>query len=251
VRVLILGGTGEARRLAALLCERWPGLDVVSSLAGRVRAPVPLAGTVRVGGFGGPAGLARYLRAERVDAVVDATHPFAEMITASAVTAAEEVGVPLLVLRRPGWTPAPGDDWCWVPSLAAAAEILPALGRRVFLTTGRSGLAAFAHLDELWFLVRSVDPPEPPTPKRMRSLLDRGPFSLAGERALLREHRIDVLVTKDSGGEQTQAKLRAAGELSLPVVIQSRPEPPTGVRVEPTVSSAARWLADTLGLPTG
>lgn len=237
--------------LAALLCERWAGLEVVSSLAGRVRAPVPLTGTVRVGGFGGPAGLARYLRAERVDALVDATHPFAETITSSAMTAAGEVGVPLLVLRRPGWTPAPGDDWRWVSSLAAAAEALPALGRRVFLTTGRSGLAAFAHLDELWFLVRSVDPPEPPTPKRMRSLLDRGPFTLAGERALLREHRIDVLVTKDSGGDQTQAKLRAAGELGLPVVIRSRPDPPTGVPVEATVAGAARWLADTLGLPTG
>jgi precorrin-6A/cobalt-precorrin-6A reductase len=131
-----------------------------------------------------------------------------------------------------------------VPTLAAAAEALPGLGRRVFLSTGRGGLAAFAGLDGHWFLVRSVDPPEPPTPRRMHSLLARGPFSLAGERALLREHRIDVLVTKDSGGEQTEAKLVAAGELGIPVLIQSRPPVPAGVPVRETVAGAVRWLGE-------
>jgi precorrin-6A/cobalt-precorrin-6A reductase len=242
MRVLILGGTGEARQLASVLAEAHPELDVVSSLAGRVRTPALPVGEVRVGGFGGAGGLAGYLRAERVAAVIDATHPFAATITVSASAATAEVGVPLLVLRRPGWTPGPADDWHWVPSLEAAADMLPSLGRRVFLTTGRSGLSAFAQLDDLWFLVRSVDPPEPPTPKRMRTLLARGPFTVPGERAVLREHRIDVLVTKDSGGDMTQAKLRAAGELGIPVVIQSRPAVPTGVPVESTVAGAVRWL---------
>jgi precorrin-6A/cobalt-precorrin-6A reductase len=269
MRVLILGGTGDARRLAAVLVSGSdpglgsgsagepagtagepagrPGLSVVSSLAGRVRSPVLPPGEVRVGGFGGVSGLRDYLRAERVAAVVDATHPFAATMSASAAAATAELGIPLLVLHRPGWTPGDGDRWYWVPTLAAAAEALPGLGRRVFLTTGRGGLAAFAGLGAHWFLVRSVDPPEPPMPPRLRTLLARGPFTLAGERELLREHRIDVLVTKDSGGEMTKAKLRAAGELGIPVVIQSRPPVPAGVPVETTVAGAARWLATVLG----
>jgi len=257
VRVLILGGTGEARRLATVLADdpasglaggSGGGLSVVSSLAGRVREPVLPPGEVRVGGFGGAAGLRDYLRAERITAVIDATHPFAATMSASAAATTAELGIPLLVLRRPGWTPGEGagdgERWHRVPTLAAAAEALPGLGRRVFLSTGRGGLAAFAGLDGHWFLVRSVDPPELPTPRRMHSVLARGPFSLAGERALLREHRIDVLVTKDSGGEQTAAKLVAAGELGIPVLIQSRPPVPPGVPVRETVDGAVRWLAE-------
>jgi precorrin-6A/cobalt-precorrin-6A reductase len=239
-RVLILGGTGEARRLAGALAGR-PGLAVVSSLAGRVRTPALPAGEVRIGGFGGVDGLAEYLRASQVRAVVDATHPFAAVITESAVTAARRVGVPLLLLRRPGWTPRAGDDWHWVRTLGEAASALPALGERVFLTTGRLGLAAFAGLDRHWFLVRSVDPPDPPTPKRMQLLLARGPFTLPGERALLTRHRIHVLVTKDSGGEMTAAKLHAARELGIPVVIQTRPPAPDAP-TETTVEAAVRWL---------
>lgn len=245
VRVLILGGTGEARRLAGALVDGAAGgLSVVSSLAGRVREPVLPPGEVRVGGFGGVPGLRDYLRAERITAVVDATHPFAATMSASAAAATGALGIPLLVLRRPGWTPGDGARWYRVPTLAAAAEVLPALGRRVFLSTGRGGLAAFAGLDGHWFLVRSVDPPQPPTPRRMHSLLARGPFTLEGERALLRQHRIDVLVTKDSGGEQTGAKLVAAGELGIPVVIQSRPPVPTGVPVRDSVGGAVGWLAE-------
>jgi precorrin-6A/cobalt-precorrin-6A reductase len=262
MRVLILGGTGDARRLAAVLTPgsaggsaggsaesavARPGLSVVSSLAGRVRSPVLPPGEVRVGGFGGVPGLLAYLRAERIAVVVDATHPFAATMSASAAAATTELGIPLLVLRRPGWTPRDGDRWHWVPTLAAAAEALPGLGRRVFLTTGRGGLAAFAGLGEHWFLVRSVDPPEPPMPPRLRTLLARGPFTLDAERELLREHRIDVLVTKDSGGAMTEAKLLAAGELGVPVVIQSRPPVPAGVPVETTVAGAARWLATVRG----
>jgi precorrin-6A/cobalt-precorrin-6A reductase len=243
IRLLILGGTGEARRLAAALAGR-PGLDVVSSLAGRVREPTLPAGQVRVGGFGGADGLASYLISQRIAAVVDATHPFAATITASAIAAAQRAGVPLLLLRRPGWRQVPGDDWHWVPTLNAAASALRGFGERVFLTTGRTGLAAFAQLDERWFLVRSVDPPTSPVPRRMRLLLARGPFTVAGERTLLTEHRIDVLVTKDSGGTMTAAKLAAARELGVPVVIQARPAlPDTGAaQVVHTVAGAVHWL---------
>jgi precorrin-6A/cobalt-precorrin-6A reductase len=238
-RVLVLGGTGEARRLASSLAGR-PGTDVVTSLAGRVAAPNLPPGRVRIGGFGGPDGLAAWLRTERVDVVVDATHPFAAAITASAVAACAGAGVPLLVLRRPGWREEPGDDWRRVPSLAAAAALLPAVGERVLLTTGRQGLAAFAEVD-CWFLVRSVDPPEPPAPRRMEVRLDRGPFTVEGERALLAAHRIDVVVTKDSGGTMTAAKLVAARDLGLPVVMVDRPPAPAAPTVE-TVEAALTTL---------
>ncbi|HEU4423408.1 MAG TPA: cobalt-precorrin-6A reductase [Pilimelia sp.] len=246
--VLLLGGTAEARRLAGLLAGR-PGLRVVTSLAGRVSLPVQPAGEVRTGGFGGPAGLAAWLRAERAGAVVDATHPFATRITASAVAAAAEAGVPLLALRRPGWTAGPGDDWRRVPSLATAAQAVAGLGGRVFLTTGRGGLAAFAHLDRQWFLLRCVDPPEPPAPPHLVVLLDRGPFTVEGELRLMRDHAIDVLVTKDSGGEMTAAKLTAARRLDLPVVMVDRPPLPlprpggAGPAVVETVDAAVAWLA--------
>ncbi|NMH99143.1 cobalt-precorrin-6A reductase [Pseudonocardia sp. K10HN5] len=238
--MLILGGTREARRLAAVLVDR-PGLHVTSSLAGRVRTPSLPPGEVRIGGFGGVDGLAGWLRDKAVDAVVDATHPFAARMSANAAAATARAGVALLVLRRPGWTAGPGDDWRWADTLPEAAALLPSLGERIFLTTGRQDLASFADLD-LWFLVRSVDAPEPPAPQRMHVLLDRGPFTVDGERTLLREHRIDVLVTKDSGGDMTAAKLVAARELGIPVVIQSRPPLPAGVTVVPTVAAAADWV---------
>jgi precorrin-6A/cobalt-precorrin-6A reductase len=239
-KVLLLGGTGEARRLAELLADR-PGMRVVTSLAGRVAQPALPAGEVRIGGFGGAAGLADWLRRERPDAVVDATHPFAARITASAVSATTEAGVPLLVLRRSGCTAGPGDDWRRVPSLEAAAEAATGLGERIFLTTGRQGLAAFAPLDRPWFLVRSVDPPDPPLPPRLEVVLDRGPFTVDGELALLRQHRVDVLVTKDSGGPMTAAKLVAARRLGLPVVMVDRPPLPPVTCVW-TVEAALVWL---------
>jgi len=242
MHVLILGGTTEARRLAAELAAD-PALRVTSSLAGRVAEPRLPAGEVRIGGFGGPSGLADWLREQHVDALIDATHPFAGTISRNAAEAAAEVHVPLLALRRPSWVPVSGDRWHPVGSLDEAAAVLPALGRRVFLTTGRQGLAAFAGLAELFFLVRSVDAPEPPMPRRTEVLLDRGPFTLDGERAVLREHRIDVLVTKDSGAAATAPKLTAARELGLPVVIVRRPEPPAGVPEVPDVSGAVAWLA--------
>ncbi|WP_229927214.1 cobalt-precorrin-6A reductase [Kitasatospora indigofera] len=250
-RVLILGGTTEARLLAAALATgpaADPGRLVTSSLAGRVAEPRLPAGQVRIGGFGGAAGLADWLRAERVEALVDATHPFAEVMSRNAAEAAAATGVPLLALRRPGWSPAEGDRWHPVASLAEAAAALPALGRRVLLTTGRQGMAAFAGLDALHFVARSVDPPAEPLPAHTEVLLARGPFTLADERALLREHRIDVLVTKDSGGAATAPKLTAARELGLPVVIVRRPELPGGVPVAEDVAAAVAWL--TAGGPT-
>jgi precorrin-6A/cobalt-precorrin-6A reductase len=239
--VLVLGGTTEARRLAAELAAR-PGVRVTTSLAGRVSRPGALDGDVRVGGFGGADGLARWLREHRVDAVVDATHPFAAAITANAARAAAATGIPAVVLRRPGWTPGPDDRWHWAGSLPEAAALLPSLGRRVFLTTGRLGLAAFAHLSELHFLVRTVEPPEPPMPQDMDVLLARGPFTPDDEQALLRAHRVDVLVTKDSGGEATAAKLTAARDLALPVVVVRRPPLPADVTTAPDVPSALALL---------
>ncbi|MFD6415085.1 cobalt-precorrin-6A reductase [Streptomyces sp. NPDC060194] len=245
MHLLILGGTTEARQLAeSLAAEPLPGLRVTTSLAGRVAAPRTPPGGVRIGGFGGAEGLADWLRAHAVDALVDATHPFAGRISENAALAAAAAHVPLLALRRPGWTPVAGDDWHPAASLAAAADLLPALGRRVFLTTGRTGLAAFAGLDALWFLVRSVDCPEPPHPPRMDVLLDRGPFTLAGERELLQRHRIDVVVTKDSGGAATAPKLTAAREAGLPVVVVRRPRGPAGVPAVTDVLQARRWVRE-------
>ncbi|MEU3281007.1 cobalt-precorrin-6A reductase [Streptomyces antibioticus] len=253
MHVLILGGTTEARRLAELLHGR-PGLRLTSSLAGRVAAPRLPPGEVRIGGFGGTEGLTAWLREHAVDMLVDATHPFAGTMSFHAAAAAATTRVPLLALRRPGWVPVPGDRWREVASLAEAAAALPGLGRRVFLTTGRMGLAAFADLpDDLWFLVRSVDAPEPPYPARTEVLLDRGPFTLDGERDLLSRHRIDVVVTKDSGGAATAPKLTAAREAGLPVVVVRRPPAPEGVPVVPTPADAVTWLLAQPGhrLPPG
>ncbi|MGW4485164.1 cobalt-precorrin-6A reductase [Amycolatopsis sp. NPDC004368] len=237
--VLVLGGTAEARALAAELHAR--GVAVVSSLAGRVARPRLPVGEVRIGGFGGVEGLAAWLVEHDVSALVDATHPFAERIGGNAFEAAHAAGVPLLRLARPGWTAADGDRWHWADDLAHAAELLPGLGSRVFLTSGRQGLAAFAGLDALWFLIRCVDPPEPPLPAHHEVLLSRGPYEVDGERTLLREHRIDVLVTKDSGGAMTAAKLTAARELGLPVVVVRRPPRPAAAEVA-DVAEAVEWV---------
>ncbi|MBV7669953.1 cobalt-precorrin-6A reductase [Streptomyces halstedii] len=246
MHVLVLGGTTEARRLAGALSiadgSTADGPRVTSSLAGRVAHPKLPPGEVRVGGFGGADGMAEWIRAHRVSAVIDATHPFARTISFHAASAARATHVPLLALRRPGWVPVAGDRWHPADSLEEAARLLPGLGRRVFLTTGRMGLAAFAGLDALWFLARSVDAPEPPLPAHTEVLLDRGPFSLEGERALIHRHRVDVLVTKDSGGEATAPKLTAAREAGIPVVVVRRPPVPDGVPVAATPEEAVAWL---------
>jgi precorrin-6A/cobalt-precorrin-6A reductase len=238
-RVLLLGGTGEARRLAQRLLD--DGVPVVSSLAGRVADPLLPPGEVRVGGFGGAVGLVAWLQEHPVAAVVDATHPFAAGMTANAAEACALTGVPLLRLQRPGWVPRHGDDWRWVDSLAEAATAVTGFGH-VFVTTGRLGLAAFAGLT-VNCVVRSVDPPEPPLPARTTVVLARGPFTVDEERALMTEHGIDVVVTKDSGGHMTEAKLTAARELGIPVVLVRRPPVPPGVPVVATVDEAGAWVA--------
>lgn len=238
VRVLLLGGTAEARQLAGILAED-PRIDVTSALAGRTATPRELAGTVRVGGFGGADGLTEWLRANGIDAVIDATHPFAATITANAVAATGRIGLPLLVLRRPGWQRRVGDDWHWVASIADLPGRLPALGRRVFLTTGRTDMTVCRALPQLWFLLRSVDPPDQRF-DNVTFVADRGPFTVAGELALLRDHRIDVLVTRDSGG--ATAKLDAARAHAIPVLLISRPAMPSVPTVS-TVPDAVAWLA--------
>jgi precorrin-6A/cobalt-precorrin-6A reductase len=239
--VLILGGTSEARELAGELDAA--GVSVISSLAGRVARPRLPAGEVRIGGFGGPDALAHWLQHQGIVAVVDATHPFAERISASAAEACPRAGVPLLRLERPGWRERPGDRWHWVDGLDAAAAAIPRLGQRVLLTTGRQGLSAFASVPRAWFLIRCVDPPDPPLPARHEVILDRGPYTLAGELALIDGHRIDLVVTKDSGGVHTQAKLDAARDRNLPVLVVRRPRRPASPAAG-TVTAAAAWIRE-------
>lgn len=199
---------------------------------------------MRIGGFGGVDGLRNWLVDNGIKTVVDATHPFAGTISAHAAEAANSTGVPLLHLRRPGWSEQPGDRWIRVPDLAAAAKALDGLGPRVFLTIGRQGAGAFAASTEQWFLIRAIDPPPDALPPQHELLLARGPFALADEQALLARYRIDVLVTKDSGGEQTEAKLAAARTAGLPVVMIDRPPLPAGAPVVPDVAAAWEWLRE-------
>jgi precorrin-6A/cobalt-precorrin-6A reductase len=234
--VLLLGGTAEARELAERLDGR--GVPVITSLAGRVANPRLPKGQTRIGGFGGPDALARWLSENDIERVIDATHPFAERISASAAQACAQAEIELLRLERPGWTAQPGDDWHWADDLDEAARAVEALGSRVLLTTGRQGLSSFAD-NTAWFLIRCVDPPDPPLPAKHELVLDRGPYTLAGERALIGAHEIDLVVTKDSGGDHTRAKLDAARERGLPVVVVRRPPRPD----VPTVATVDEALA--------
>ncbi len=236
-RVLLLGGTGEARALAARL---HPQVAVISSLAGRVPDPALPVGEVRIGGFGGRDGLADWLRANAITAVVDATHPFAATITANAAAAAAQADLPHVVLARPAW---PDGDAIVVAADVEAAAVVSRNGyRRVFLTTGRSGTAAFRDT-QAWFLIRAVTAPTADLlPARHELLLSRGPYRVDGERDLMRRHGIDALVTKNSGGDMTRAKLDAAAELGVPVIMVSRPALPAGVRVVHSVDAAVDWL---------
>ena len=240
-RVLILGGTGDASALAAK-ASTLPGVEVRVSLAGRTPQPLPIAGIVRIGGFGGVAGLTQYLRDEAIDLLIDATHPFAAKISFNAAAAAAELGMPRLMLVRPAWDSVPGDQWIDVESIAAAADALEGQAKRVFLTIGRQQLALFARLHEIWFLMRLINQPEPDAvvPEGLL-LFSQGPFDLTAERQLLMQHEIDTIVTKNSGGSATYAKIIAARELGIKVVMVRRPTIPQGEQVQ-DVEGAFAWL---------
>jgi precorrin-6A/cobalt-precorrin-6A reductase len=250
-RLLILGGTAEARALAELAVARYGArLDVITSLAGRTMTPAKTAGAQRRGGFGGAAGLARYLAAERIDALVDATHPFAAAISANARAAAATARVPRLMLVRPQWRRPKAARWIAVDDAAAAAAAVQPLGQRIWLTFGGRELAAFAPLAGKWFLVRRIERSAEPLPLANCVLvLGRGPFTIEHERRLLEAHRIDALVCKASGGPMAE-KLSAARAAGIPVVMIRRPPQPPGERVR-TPAAALAWLAGQLGLDGG
>jgi precorrin-6A/cobalt-precorrin-6A reductase len=248
MRVLILGGTSEASRLAERIRGR-ADIEPVVSLAGRTDDPRRLPVATRVGGFGGIEGLKRYLARERIEAAVDATHPFAAIISRNAAEACRAVGVPLLAIRRPAWRPQAGDRWIETGSMVEAAQALGPVPRRVFLTIGRMELGPFAAAPGHYYLVRTIEPIGDALPApSVFALRARGPFDEEAERALMSAHRIDVLVTKNSGGTATYGKIAAARRLGLPVVVIERPAKPEGPEVE-DVEEALAWLVHHLAAP--
>jgi len=241
MRILILGGTTEARQLAVRLL---PFGAVTLSLAGRTQAPAAQGVPVRVGGFGGAEGLARHLRDERIDLLVDATHPFAARISANAAEAAAGAGVAAIALSRPAWQQVERDRWTVVDDLAGAVAALGSAPRRVLLAIGRQEVAAFAAAPHHAYLIRSIDPVDPPLAvPRAEYLLARGPFTVAAEIDLMRRHRIDAVVAKNAGGEATYAKIAAARELGIEVVMVQRPPMPPGIVEVATVDEAVAHVA--------
>jgi precorrin-6A/cobalt-precorrin-6A reductase len=240
LRVLILGGTTEANQLVAMLAND-ARFDAVLSYAGRTERPTPPPIPWRVGGFGGVDGLTNYLRDENIARVVDATHPFAAQMSAHAIAACAIANVPLLALERLPWQRLPRDRWIQVDDFTAAAEALGPSPRRVFLGIGRMQLAPFASHPQHFYLVRLVDPPRAPLPLPAELIVARGPFDLAGDRVMLADHRIDIVVARDAGGDGAFAKIEAARALGLPVVMVRRPSIPARDKVE-TVGEVLRWL---------
>jgi precorrin-6A/cobalt-precorrin-6A reductase len=242
MRILILGGTAEARQLAERLAGR-DDLSVTLSLAGRTANPAAQPVPVRTGGFGGATGLEEYLRHERVDALIDATHPYAAIVSANAAAAGRAADVPLLALRRPPWTPVPGDRWIEVADVAAAVAAIGMAPRRVFVALGRKDLAAFVGAPQHHYVIRSVDPVDPPLSLPDASYITaRGPFAESDDRALMIDQGIEVVVAKNSGGAATYGKIAAARGLSLPVIMPRRPSPAPDVRSVATIEEALAWL---------
>ncbi|WP_417425881.1 cobalt-precorrin-6A reductase [Hoeflea sp.] len=220
--ILILGGTSEAAELARDLVARHPDARVITSLAGRTREPATLAGEVRSGGFGGVEGLANFIRAERVTRMVDATHPFARQISANAIKAAKITGVPLDIRTRMPWAKKPGDIWIEVQGLKAAREALPT-GARVLLALGSQHIGLFASREDVHFIVRMIDPPEHPLELPDHALiLGRPGDTAAVETMLLIAHSITHIVCRNSGGKAAYAKIEAARQLGLPVIMVGR-----------------------------
>ncbi len=243
--LLILGGTAEASALAGATVARFgPALSVTTSFAGRTPSPRPVAGFKRVGGFGGPQGLLRYLCENRVERVIDASHPFAARISSAARLACEEAGVPRLLFLRPPWRRDRRDRWIEVADMAAAAGFLESASGCAFLTVGPSEIAAFAALERMRFVVRLVAPRKEPLPlSRCEIVFGRGPFTLEGERALFTRYGIDLLVSKASGGAASEAKILAARERGMPVVMVARPPREPGPFTQ-SIEAALDWLLD-------
>jgi len=250
MRILILGGTTEARQLAERLAPR-RDLDVRLSLAGRTSNPIPHPVPLRIGGFGGPAGLADYLETERIDRLIDATHPYAAVMSHNAARAAAIARVPLLALRRPAWTRVPGDRWTEVADAREAARALGEKPRRVFLALGRNEIAPFETAPQHVYLVRSVDPVEPPLAVPHATYVQaRGPFREEDDRALLAAHAIDTVVSKNSGGPAAYGKIAAARTLGAEVILLRRPALPQVPAVE-SVDAAVAWLDHELASARG
>ena len=242
MKLLILGGTSEASALSRALAGD-PHYDAMLSLAGRTEHPAPSPIPVRRGGFGGSEGLARFLTENRIDVLIDATHPFAAAMKRHAVEAAKHTGVPLLAIRRPAWEPREGDQWISVANLGKAAAALGDEPKRVLLTTGRKDLAPFVAAPQHFYVLRSVEAPAlEELPPHVEVITARGPFTLADELQLLGDKSVDILVTKNSGGTATAAKLDAARALSLPVVMVRRPEVPDAPANVESVKEALAWL---------
>lgn len=246
MRLLILGGTTEATRLAARLADR---ADIAATLsyAGRTEAPAGQPIPVRVGGFGGADGLAHYLTENKIDFLIDATHPFAAQISANAALAAKATDTPILVLTRKPWMQQAGDDWIEVADNAQAVTALGDRPRRVFLTIGRLGVGDYRAASQHHYLIRTIDAPDAADmPPDHDLILARGTFALDDEIALMRDHRIDILVTKNSGGDATYAKIAAARTLDIPVVMVTpprRPDVPEVYTVEDCLRAIEAHLA--------
>lgn len=218
------------------------GMDAVYSYAGRTGAPLGQPLPVRIGGFGGVAGLADFLRCGGFTHLIDATHPFAAQISQNAVAAAQTAGIAMIALERPGWQAQPGDDWRHVADISAAVSVLPDAAARIFLAIGRQNLAAFAAMPQHHYLLRLVDPPDGPLPvPHATVIVARGPFDVAGDLALMRDHGITHLVAKNAGGQGAEAKITAARALHLPVILIERPAlPPRPVTAH--VAQVMAWL---------